>query len=402
MLRSAMSTILSITSYEKGHEFLRASAATGARTILLTVEKLREAPWPRDVLAEVYLLPSFDEPNHVLNAVSYLARTERIARIVALDEFDMEVAALLREHLRVPGMGVTAARGVRDKLAMRELAAAAGIPVPEFVAVVHHDTIRQFLTHTSAPWVLKPRMQASAIGIRKLYSGEELWPILEQLGDKQSHYVLERFVPGDVFHVDGIVIEGEVVFADAHQYAQPPFDTMHAGGIFASRSIPRGSAEDTALRARLTECVRAVSIDDGVVHAEFIRSRDGSQFYFLEIAARVGGAHIAEMVEAATGVNLWREWARLEVAQARGEPYVLPETRQDYAGVLISLARQEWPDTSEYNDREVVWRMNKRHHAGLIVRSPRAERVQELQDAYLRRFQHDFYTSLPAPERATQ
>jgi hypothetical protein len=127
----------------------------------------------------------------------------------------------------------------------------------------------------------------------------------------------------------------------------------------------------------------------GVAHTEYIRHADG-RYHFLETAARVGGAHIAETVEAATGVNLWVEWARLEMAQARGEQYQLPPHKYEYAGVLICLAKQEWPDLGGYNDPEVVWRVNKPWHAGLIVASPDANRIEELIDGYNQRFAHDF------------
>lgn len=394
-------TILCLTSYEKGQDFLRECAESGARTILVTVEKLRDADWPRDLLAELYLLPSFDNHEHVLNAISYLARTEHIARIVALDEFDMELAAVLREHLRVPGLGVTATRGVRDKLVMRELAADAGMQVPAFTGVVNHHVVRSYLDATEGPWVLKPRTQASAIGISKLHDPGELWPLLDRLGDAQSHHLIERYIPGDVYHVDGIVSGGDVRFAEVHRYAQPPFDTMHAGGIFCSRTVDRGSDEETMLKHELARVIGAVQLRNGAVHVEFIRARDSGTFHFLEIAARVGGAHIADMVHASAGVNLWREWARLELALAAGETYRAPAMQREHAGVLISLARQEWPDTSSYDDVEIVWRLRRRHHAGLIVASPDAARIRHLLDSYMHRFHADFYASMPAPDRAT-
>jgi hypothetical protein len=100
-------------------------------------------------------------------------------------------------------------------------------------------------------------------------------------------------------------------------------------------------------------------------------------------------------------VNLWQEWARVEVADARGDTYTVPGHREDYAGLLLSLARQEWPDTAAFDDPEVVWRMSKRHHAGVIVRSDDARRVSDLLDAYVPRFYEDFHASLPAPDRPT-
>jgi hypothetical protein len=112
----------------------------------------------------------------------------------------------------------------------------------------------------------------------------------------------------------------------------------------------------------------------------------------------VGGAYIADMVEAATGVNLWAEWAKLEIGQGARD-YTLPPLRDDYAGLIVSLARQECPDTSAYDDPEIVWRLNKPSHAGLIVRSHDPARVEQLLDSYARRFAEDFLATLPAAER---
>ena len=95
---------------------------------------------------------------------------------------------------------------------------------------------------------------------------------------------------------------------------------MHEGGVFTTRTVDRTSAdwkELTALNARLAPDLGMVR---GVTHAEYIRAHADGRFYFLEIAARVGGAFISDLVETATGINLWREWARIEVADLRGEP----------------------------------------------------------------------------------
>ncbi len=251
----------------------------------------------------------------------------------------------LREHLRVPGMGLTTMRYFRDKLAMRMKALDRGVRVPDFVPVVNHGDIRYYLDHVPGPWVLKPRQEASAIGIKKIHAAEELWPVLEQLGDKQSSFLLEKFVPGDVYHVDSVVSENEVVFANVSKYGKPPMNVAQGGGVFTTFTVPRGSEEDTGLRQINRDLIAALGLLRGVAHAEFIRAHADGHFYFLECAARVGGAYINEMVEAATGINLWREWARIEVAGGDGS-YRLPPVREEYAGVILSLARQENPDTS--------------------------------------------------------
>ena len=201
-------TILCISTYEKGHLFLEEVARLGVNVVLLTVDKLEHAGWPRASISKLFTMPEGLTPGQVLNTVSYLARENRFDRIVALDEFDLEVAALLREHMRLPGMGESLTRHFRDKLAMRVRARQCGVPVPEFASVFNYADLRSFMGHVPGPWLLKPRTNASAIGIRKIESPEALWPVLDELGDLQSHYLLERFIPGEIFHVEGVTWNG--------------------------------------------------------------------------------------------------------------------------------------------------------------------------------------------------
>jgi biotin carboxylase len=391
-------TILCVSSYEKGQEFIRTCKALGCTVLLLTVEKLRHADWPFDCISEVFTMPEELPLQSIIYSVSYLARHHQIDRIVALDEFDMENVSALREHLRIPGMGLTTVRYFRDKLAMRARAKEAGIAVPEFVHILNHHEVSEFMDRVPAPWLLKPRSQASGIGMRKIHHASELWPLLEQLGDQQSFYLLEQFVPGSVFHVDSVVSEKSVLLAEVHAYGTPPLDTSHQGGVFTTRTLARDSADAKTLLDINKQVLDGLGFLRGVTHAEFLKSHADGKFYFIEVAARVGGAYISDIVEAASGINLWREWARLEVGAGKAS-YQLPAIRKDYAGIILSLARQETPDTSAYNDPEIIYRVNKYHHAGLLVKSASAERVQNLLDAYAPRFANDFLATQPVPEK---
>ena len=391
-------TILCISSYEKGQEFLRTCKERGCRVLLLTTEKLRNADWPREAIDETFYIPEELSTEGLVRAVSFMARTQPVDRIVALDEFDMENVAALREHLRIPGMGLTTMRYFRDKLAMRGRAKEAGIFVPEFVHVLNYESLKEFMAGVQPPWLLKPRSQASGIGMKKIEKPEELWPWLDQLGDQQSFYLLEQFLPGDIFHVDSIVSERRVVFAEVHSYGKPPLDVSHHGGIFTTRTLPRTSAVSKALAKINREVIETLGLVRGVTHAEFLRAHEDGKFYFIEVASRVGGAYIADLIEAATGINLWREWAHLELGAGK-QPYSLPKPRHEYAGVIISLARQETPDTSAYADPEIVWRVPKHHHAGFVLRSAKADRIEELLESYATRFREDFYAMQPVPDK---
>lgn len=401
MSESRKMTILCIASYEKGHEFLRECKRQGCRVLLLTSQSIAEADWPRDHIDEVFLIPDQEKRwnmDDVIYGVSYMARREIIDRIVALDDFDLEKASALREHLRIPGMGDTTTRYFRDKLAMRTRAKEEGIPVPEFTHVLNYDRMREYMERVPPPWLVKPRFEASATGIKMINSQNELWPVLDMLGDRQSFHVLEKYVPGDIYHVDSIVSEREIIFNIANKYGHPPMDVAHKGGIFTTRTMVRGSEDEQALLALNRRVLAAMGLVRGVSHTEFIKGREDGKFYFLETSARVGGANIVELIEAATGINLWAEWAKIEIAGSEGG-YKLPPLRNDYAGLLVSLARQEYPDTSAYNDAEIVWRMRKRHHVGLIVKAANIERVEELLEQYTQRVYQDFFASQPIADR---
>src|SRR5208337_3382092 len=393
-------SIFCVSSYEKGQEFLRACKAMGCTVYLLTLEKLRKANWPRESIDEMFFMPDELPLKDLLHAVSYAARSRHIDRIVALDEFDLENVATIREHLRLPGMGLSTVRYFRDKLAMRARAGETGVLVPDFIHVLNHQDLLEFMNRVPGPWLLKPRSQASGIGMKKIQASHELWPWLDQLGDNQSEYLLEQFIPGSVYHLDGVVSEKKVVFAEVHAYGAPPLDVSHQGGVFTTRTLPRDSVEARTLKEIHEQLADGLGLVRGVTHAEFLEAHVDGRFYFIEIAARVGGAYISNAVEAATGINLWREWARLEVGAGK-QPYQLPQPRQDYAGVIISLARQQEPDTSGYTDPEIVERIAKYHHAGFVLKSPSAKRIEELLSSYERRFANDFMATQPVPDRPT-
>ncbi|MBK8905895.1 MAG: ATPase [Anaerolineaceae bacterium] len=392
-------TILCLASYFKGTTFLTAAKQAGCRVVLVTREKLHNEPWPWDSIDDVFYMPQLSKQPDIIYAIAYFMRGKAVDQIIPLDDYDVLTVAALREHFRLPNMGETVSRHFRDKLAMRVKARQAGFMVPEFTAVFNYDQLRNFMGQVPPPWLLKPRAEAGAMGIKRMDHAEMLWRKLDELGDLQSYFLLERYVAGSVYHVDAIVWQGKVVFATAHQYLQPPIDVAHDGGVFVTRTMPRKDKETKGLIKLHNRLILALGIERGVAHTEFIKGEDG-EFYFLETAARVGGANIEQLVEASSDINLWAEWARLETAALRGEEYIVPEDKGEYAGVMICLARQEWPDLSAYQDPEIVYRVHKQQHAGLIVASPHHERVEQLISDYSQRFAYDFLAVAPPLETA--
>ncbi|MCB0447269.1 MAG: ATPase [Gelidibacter sp.] len=391
--------ILCITTYHKGMDSMKSCKAEGNNVYLLTKKKLENEVWPWESIDDVFYIEKWDQ-NDVVKGIAYKFREIKFDRFVALDDFDVEKVAMLREHFRMAGMGRTTAHYFRDKLAMRMKAKEEGVNVPEFTSLFHNQDINDYADKVSPPWLLKPRMEASATGIKKIQTKDELWQIIDELGDERDNYLVEKFSPGDVYHVDGLNLDGKVIFSRVSKYLDTPFEVAHGGGIFRSATCEIGSKVEKGLAKMNADVMKAFGMQFGASHTEFIQSKATGELFFLETSSRVGGANLAEMVELASGVNLWAEWARIESKTLKKEKYTLPKVSNKYAGIVVSLSRYEHPDTSSFIDKEIMWRMNKKWHIGLIVVSDSSERVLELLDAYTKCISEEFHASLPAPDKS--
>ena len=396
--------IVAIASEHKGNEFLEEAQNAGWRVTLVTRKKLLDEPWPWTAVDEVKSVEDNALPVDYVRAVTNVAGSRKIDRVVGLDEFDVITAALAREHLQIGGMTSSFVRRFRDKLTMRKLACSAGIPCPDFIGAINQEDIDAFLDRVPPPWIIKPRNEVSAFGIRRCESNGEVWAVLSELDqrntwrDHPSQFLIERFVEGRVFHVDSVVNGGKVVAAGVSQYGTTPFRISHHGGVFTSSVVGYRSSERKTLEKLNAQLLSAFEYVRGVSHAEFLQSEADGQFYMLEVAARVGGAYIANVLEHACNFNLWREWAKLETSTADA-PYRLPKMKREYAGIALALARVEEPDTSHYADSEIVYRVKKPRHVGLIFSSKKQKRVDELIDVYTDRITGDFLAVEPAKER---
>ncbi|NVK51255.1 MAG: ATP-grasp domain-containing protein [Cyclobacteriaceae bacterium] len=394
-------TFLCISNYFKGNAFLTSLKKQGNQVFLVTSEKLKDSPWAYEYIDEVFFMPGQDldwDLDLLLKGVGGLMKDHKIDAIVALDDYDVEKATFLRENLRIPGMGQTTGRYFRDKLAMRIKAQDAGINVPPFSPLFNDEDINQYADHVKAPWVLKPRSEASAHGIIKVHNKEDLWKHIHELGDNRLHYLVEQFKPGDVYHADGLILEGKSLFLTVSKYLATPMEISQGGGIFRSANLEYGSEDEQAIKKANKAIMKAFGLKSGASHTEFIKCHEDGKIYFLETSSRVGGAHLAEMVEAATQINLWTEWAKIEDALVKGKEYKLPKAKKQHAGIVLTLSKFQHPDLSSFDDPEIFFRVPLDYHAGLIVKSKSRERVLELLDDYAERLTRDFSTSAAAPE----
>ena len=388
-------TFVCISNYFKGADFLISLKKLGNTVYLITSEKLRHKPWPFEYIDEVFYMEGQDVDwnlEHLLLGVGNLMKNHKIDTIIALDDFDVEKATYLRENLRIDGMGQTTGRYFRDKLAMRMRAKSCGITNPNFCSLFNDHDINTFADTIPAPWVLKPRSEASASGIIKVHSKEDLWMHINEMGNNRFKYLVEQFCPGDVYHCDSLILDGKIIFSITSKYLSTPMEISQGGGIFRSANITYNSSDDKTIKKCNEQVIKGFGLKHGTAHSEYIKCKDDGIIYFLETSSRVGGAHLAEMVACASNINLWAEWAAIENALSKGLEYKLPKVKKEFAGIVLTLSKFEHPDLTSFDDAEVCFRVPLDYHAGLIVNSDKQERVLELLDDYAERLVRDFAT----------
>ena len=396
--------IVCIASEFKGNEVIEECKKQNWRVSLVTRETYRNAKWNWEYLDKFIVVSDHSTAEDYVRAASNLAGQHPIDRIIGVDEFDVLNAAKAREHLQIEGMTTSHALRFRDKLRMRNVASDAKIPCPEFVSAFYPAEINEYLERVSPPWIIKPRTEVSAFGIRKCDEKEQVWEILNALDarntwrDHPSQYLIEKFIEGRVFHVDSVIENGKIVASSVSEYGTTPFSVAHHGGVFTTSTVDYKSKERKELEKLNKNLLKGFGHENGVAHAEFLCAAEDEKFYLLEVACRVGGAYIADVAEHACGFNLWKEWAKLTIAD-KENPYQKPKTRKEYAGLVLALANQETPDISAYNNEEIVYRVSKPKHVGMIFRSKKKERIEELLEQYARKITNDFLTIAPVKER---
>ncbi len=208
---------------------------------------------------------------------------------------------------------------------------------------------------------------------------------------------MEQFKPGDVFHIDALSVNGQAVFTWVSHYLSPPFDVIQEEGIFRSATVAFNSPEAHALETLAVDVLKAFGMQNSASHTEAIRCPDDGHYYFLETSSRVGGDYLAEMVEASSGVNLWKEWARLETAAAKGEVYPIPRTKRAFSGIVLSLSKHEKPENFLFDAPEVVWQPAEPFRVGCIVASQSREQVMLLLDQYADHIRRDQQNAAALP-----
>ena len=296
------------------------------------------------VLAEHFPQHLLVEDYHgwsALRAAEAAARSYGVDLIASTSEHDVLRAARLRERLGLPGQGVESAIAHRDKVVMKRLTSAAGLPMPAFVAVDDAMDLLDFVDAQGFPVVVKPRDGAGAEGVSVLASTADVDAFLARQRESSLPYLpgqwmAESFVHGDFFHVDGVMVDGRIVHGWPSQYNGGVAERVRDSTCLSSVLLAPEDPRNRLLMGLTADVIAALPRCDEplVFHLEAWLRADGRPV-FCEIASRSGGALVAETYERAFGVHLAKEGLRVQC----GEDLTLTEQpaapRSAYGWILV-------------------------------------------------------------------
>ena len=241
------------------------------------------------------------------------------------------IVAAVAEELGLPGIGGETAHLMTHKIAMRRTLADAGVPQPRFAAARDLQSARAALATVGTPAVLKPADSGGQRGVFFVESQDEL--------DAHLHVALAESSAGEAiveeFH-DGLELNGIVIVRDGDAIAltlsdrlRPPGIGFGVGWIHVYPASIYGDVLADAERIAL-HAVHALGLRDGIAFPQLIVSDDWS-VRVVEVAARIPGGQMADLVRHAVGVDL----VEVALRQALGEPIadelVLPRFKQPLA-----------------------------------------------------------------------
>jgi biotin carboxylase len=252
-----------------------------------------------------------NDDDAVLAVVDQLAEEYRIDGVMTFMEFYVPLAARAAHRLGLPGITPESAMQARNKYLMRTRLAEAGVPGARFRSVRSFQEARDFADLVGYPNVIKPINMAGSRGVIRNDNVEDLRRHFEIVREfvppfgvgKENLYLTEEFLDGPEYSVEAVSFQGDVNIAAITK------KVLAGGNYFVEigHVMPADIDPDLERQIKDLACqaIAALGIVNGGIHTEMKITSKGPRI--VEVAARLGGDSIPELVELAVGVDLWRD-----------------------------------------------------------------------------------------------
>ncbi|MGH3001229.1 MAG: ATP-grasp domain-containing protein, partial [Gaiellaceae bacterium] len=232
-------------------------------------------------------------------AIERLAGALRIDGIVSPGtDWPVGVAARIAERAGLPHpISPRTAVLATNKLRQRERLAAAGVPQPRSWVVGGADAPPE----VAGPVVVKAPDRQGQKGLTLVRDPDGLAAAIETArgASRGGVALVEELVDGPEVTVVGFSVGGAftALTVTDRVVAEPP-----AFGVALAHVWPAAVSDTTKVSDTAARAVAAIGIESGPSYTQLRIGAEGPQV--IEVAARLGGGHDAELVEAVTGVDL--------------------------------------------------------------------------------------------------
>ncbi|MFP6582392.1 MAG: ATP-grasp domain-containing protein [Candidatus Hydrogenedentota bacterium] len=243
------------------------------------------------------------------------ARKYNVDGIYPAAELAVEAVSVAAQSLGLTGVPPEVAQRVRNKAVMRRALDAAGVPNPVYHEANTLADAQRAVEGLGFPLIIKPCDANSSKGVQQLSSFEEL----EEAFNLAIQYsftgsaLLEEFIEGEEFCVDGLVCQDEYIPGGITGKEMSPLPYRFDKGIFMPPN--KSQVECDVIENFAREALQAIGFENGTFHLEIIVSPDGPRI--VEIAGRPGGGRIAtDLIPIAYGYDFIADSIRIALGEA--------------------------------------------------------------------------------------
>ena len=257
---------------------------------------------------DVHLVESIHDVERVRRTTMQILSERDLHRVLSPFELTIPVAGYLRSYFGLPGLSFETANLFANKYLMKRRATAAGLPVTAFRAASTLANVLPKAVEIGWPVVIKPVLGGGSLDVVVLDSPDAFTrfcasPAAESIRRLTVPLIIEEYVELQAeYHCDGIIHDGEVIFAAPSKYVAPMLGCP--AELNASHALPAGHPDRAEILDLHAQTVHAFGLQSGVTHMEFLKTRDG--LLAGEIACRPGGGGIPDAIWLQYGVDIWR------------------------------------------------------------------------------------------------
>lgn len=276
------------------------------KKIVLFCPKNKKESFDKNKYLHIESFDNYLDDNAIITKALTLNTECNFSHVISVSEFDVIRSAKLREILNIPGQHYLSADAYRNKLFMKELLKNSSINVPEFSSVISKEQVDEFIKLNDFPVVIKPIYGTGSQSTFIINEQEDVDEFFKYNNNQISNFEIEKFIDGEMFHIDGLVLNGEIKYSFVSKYFTGCLEFKKNKPV-SSYLLDKDNPLNKELKKQVKETINILpEIKNSSFHVEFFVT-PSKKIYFCEIASRTGGGEIGKSIEYASGILLNKE-----------------------------------------------------------------------------------------------